>query len=95
MFFTDQISSLNGETKHLRAEMARASEQQATLVFSVRDDVKACLAEIAGWKRATGSAASKQAAQPATNPPLRIPLPLTPPGGKSTGIDPKKNKNKK
>ncbi|KAG0430520.1 hypothetical protein HPB47_022615 [Ixodes persulcatus] len=64
-FLTDQVASLGEENKRLRAETTRVSERQATLVCSLRDEVRACRAEIAGWRRAAGGAAPAPSNVPA------------------------------
>ncbi|KAG0436948.1 hypothetical protein HPB47_017684 [Ixodes persulcatus] len=64
-FLTDQVASLGEENKRLRAETARVSERQATLVCSLRDEVRACRAEIVGWRRAAGGAAPAPSNVPA------------------------------
>ncbi|CAN8017895.1 unnamed protein product, partial [Ixodes persulcatus] len=64
-FLTDQVASLGEENKRLRAETKRVSERQATLVCSMRDEVRACRAEIAGWRRAAGGAAPASSNVPA------------------------------
>ncbi|KAG0429840.1 hypothetical protein HPB47_023246 [Ixodes persulcatus] len=64
-FLTDQVASLGEENKRLRAETTRVSERQATLVCSMRDEVRACRAEIAGWRRAAGGAAPASSNVPA------------------------------
>ncbi|KAG0421395.1 hypothetical protein HPB47_002713 [Ixodes persulcatus] len=91
-FLTDQVASLGEENKRLRAETTRVSERQATLVCSLRDEVRACRAEIVGWRRAAGGAAPAPSNVPAliqrnggdapsarllTPPPARV---LLPPG---------------
>ncbi|KAG0420861.1 hypothetical protein HPB47_003226 [Ixodes persulcatus] len=91
-FLTDQVASLGEENKRLRAETTRVSERQATLVCSLRDEVRACRAEIVGWRRAAGGAAPAPSNVPAlilrnggdapsahllTPPPVRV---LLPPG---------------
>ncbi|KAG0415887.1 hypothetical protein HPB47_006938 [Ixodes persulcatus] len=53
------------ENKRLRAETTRVSERQATLVCSLRDEVRACRAEIVGWRRAAGGAAPAPSNVPA------------------------------
>ncbi|KAM7298681.1 hypothetical protein ISCGN_019257 [Ixodes scapularis] len=67
-FLTDQVGSLGEGNKRLRAETTRVSERQATLVCSLRDEVRACRAEIAGWRKAAGGAA----AAPYNVPALRL-----------------------
>ncbi|CAN7986876.1 unnamed protein product, partial [Ixodes hexagonus] len=62
-FLTDQVASLTGENKRLRNEWTRVSERQAVLVGSLRDEVKAYRAEVAGW-RAASTVVPRQAAAP-------------------------------
>ncbi|CAN7993196.1 unnamed protein product, partial [Ixodes hexagonus] len=62
-FLTDQVAGLNEENRRLRSEWTKSSSQHATLTRSLREEVAACRAEIAGLSRAAGSAGSKQAAR--------------------------------
>ena len=90
-FLTDQVASLTGENKRLRNEWTRVSERQATLVGSLRDEVRACRAEVADW-RAASTVVPRQAAAPyaaalgaSPLPSLRPSPPPRIPGGPRTG----------
>ncbi|KAG0424999.1 hypothetical protein HPB47_027807 [Ixodes persulcatus] len=68
-FLTNQVACLTEENRRLRTEWPRSTEQQTLLVCSLRDEVKACRAQVAGMGKASGVSPFAAIVQSRSSPP--------------------------
>ncbi|KAG0418074.1 hypothetical protein HPB47_005148 [Ixodes persulcatus] len=68
-FLTDQVACLTEENRRLRNEWARSTEQQTLLICSLRDEIKACRAQVGGLGKTSGASSFAAIVRSHSSPP--------------------------